>query len=403
MGLCKPPHSAGLWRRTTTYGYDAFGSRVFQTTATSTTIYPFKWYSVASSTGSGATYATTTEYVFNGKLLLATVDQQTAGGVATGTPQTSYIHPDHLGSTNVVTNASGTVVQTLDYYPYGSTRINTSVGGANSARKYIGLFSDDATNLIYANARYLDPNRGQFLSQDPVFWEVGLTRDGRNVLANPQALTSYGYANGNPITNKDAEGRMALTWNSLNVSAEAGLGAYSYYGLTLGLSLGRNDRNGEWWIAPNVSFSTGTGDLGGQKSGYPIAKNSDQPFVTGIYGGITALLGGVASPSANTPDDLAGPATQSSLNPPLISITTTQDLSRAYSYGLSAGIREIASVSKYPVQTWVPASYNISRNTFSMSSGTAAAINRIQSQINSIRVALSKLIAGTDTQTTTNR
>ena len=35
---------------TTTYGYDAFGSRVFQTTATSTTIYPFKWYSVASST-----------------------------------------------------------------------------------------------------------------------------------------------------------------------------------------------------------------------------------------------------------------------------------------------------------------------------------------------------------------
>lgn len=33
-----------------------------------------------------------------------------------------YIHPDHLGSTNVVTDASGTVVQTLDYYPYGTTR-----------------------------------------------------------------------------------------------------------------------------------------------------------------------------------------------------------------------------------------------------------------------------------------
>src|SRR5215831_15015227 len=51
---------------TTTYGYDAFGSRVFQSTATTTTLYPFKWYSVASSTGSGAKYATTTEYVFNG-------------------------------------------------------------------------------------------------------------------------------------------------------------------------------------------------------------------------------------------------------------------------------------------------------------------------------------------------
>src|SRR5258708_21909996 len=36
---------------TTTYGYDAFGQRVLQTGTTTTTFYPFKWYSVASSTG----------------------------------------------------------------------------------------------------------------------------------------------------------------------------------------------------------------------------------------------------------------------------------------------------------------------------------------------------------------
>src|SRR5215472_4973904 len=112
---------------TTTYGYDAFGSRVFQSTGTTTNLYPFKWYSVASSTGTGAKYATTTEYVFNGDSLVSTTDQQTASGVATGTAQTRFIHPDHLGSTNVVTNASGTVVQTLDYYPYGTTRISTQV------------------------------------------------------------------------------------------------------------------------------------------------------------------------------------------------------------------------------------------------------------------------------------
>jgi YD repeat-containing protein len=67
---------------TTTYGYDAFGTRVLQTGTTTTTIYPFKWYSVASSTGSGAKYATTTDYMFNGDTLLATVDQQLASGVA---------------------------------------------------------------------------------------------------------------------------------------------------------------------------------------------------------------------------------------------------------------------------------------------------------------------------------
>jgi uncharacterized protein RhaS with RHS repeats len=61
-------------------------------------------------------------YVFNGDTLLATVDQQTASGNATGTTKTRYIHPDHLGSTNVVTDENDNVVQTLDYYPYGATR-----------------------------------------------------------------------------------------------------------------------------------------------------------------------------------------------------------------------------------------------------------------------------------------
>ena len=56
----------GAQGATTTYGYDAFGQRVFQVGTSTTTLYPFKWYSVASSTGTGAKYATTTEYVFNG-------------------------------------------------------------------------------------------------------------------------------------------------------------------------------------------------------------------------------------------------------------------------------------------------------------------------------------------------
>src|SRR5712671_4884334 len=121
---------------TTTYGYDAFGARVLQTGTTTTTIYPFKWYSVASSTGTGAKYASTTDYVFNGDTLLATVDQQTASGVATATAKTRYVHPDHLGSTNIVTDENDNVVQTLDYYPYGATRISICAG-TNEARKYI--------------------------------------------------------------------------------------------------------------------------------------------------------------------------------------------------------------------------------------------------------------------------
>jgi RHS repeat-associated protein len=190
----------GVSGATTTYGYDAFGTRVLQTGTTTTTIYPFKWYSVASSTGSGAKYATTTDYVFNGDTLLSTIDQQTASGVATGTAKTRYIHPDHLGSTNVVTDENDNVVQTLDFYPYGATRISSATS-TNERRKYIGQFSDDS-GLSYLNARYYEPSRGQFLSQDPEFLLSPKQQD----LKNPQNLNSYSYSVDNPISKSDPNG-----------------------------------------------------------------------------------------------------------------------------------------------------------------------------------------------------
>jgi uncharacterized protein RhaS with RHS repeats len=101
----------GVGGASTTYGYDAFGTRVLQTGTSTTNIYPFKWYSIASSTGSGAKFSTTTEYIFNGDTQIATVDRQLAAGVATGTVKTRYVHPDHLNSTNVVTDENGGLVR----------------------------------------------------------------------------------------------------------------------------------------------------------------------------------------------------------------------------------------------------------------------------------------------------
>ena len=56
----------------------------------------------------------------------------------------------------------------------------------------------------FLNARYYDGTRGQFLSEDPVFWST------KQDMANPQSLNSYSYANGNPVTNKDPDGRNAF-------------------------------------------------------------------------------------------------------------------------------------------------------------------------------------------------
>jgi RHS repeat-associated protein len=81
-----------------------------------------------------------------------------------------------------------------DYYPYGGTRISVGTN-ANEKRQFIGQFTDDST-LSYLNARYYDPNRGQFLSEDPLFINGPTTE----YLIDPQSLNSYSYANDNPVS-----------------------------------------------------------------------------------------------------------------------------------------------------------------------------------------------------------
>jgi RHS repeat-associated protein len=147
----------------TTYGYDHAGQRVFQATGSATTSYPSRYYNVASS----SLTATTTKHIFSPDgTLLATVV-----GTGSTTASTTYIHPDHLGGTNVITNSSGAVTQTLDYYPYGSQRIAS--GSANEQRRFIGEEYDGDTDFSYLNARYYQGSRGQFMSQDPVFLLMG--------------------------------------------------------------------------------------------------------------------------------------------------------------------------------------------------------------------------------------
>jgi RHS repeat-associated protein len=125
----------------------------------------------------------------------------------------SYFFTDHLGGTNVVTNASGSVVQVLDYYPFGSVRVNSKTGETDERRKFTGHEYDESTGLTYANARYLDTNIGKFMSQDPAFLLIGspqfeerYNRSLREFLFDPQLLNSYSYARNNPLNFVDRDG-----------------------------------------------------------------------------------------------------------------------------------------------------------------------------------------------------
>ena len=97
--------------------------------------------------------------------------------------------------------------------------MNTSVGW----RIYIGQYLDDATNLDYLNARYYDSGRGQFLSEDPVFW-----RDQRQQLQDPLTLNSpRTTGSGSNSGNTQATGKSASGWSEYMLDPQ-GQNSYAY-------------------------------------------------------------------------------------------------------------------------------------------------------------------------------
>ncbi len=212
---------------TSSYMYDPWGQRVRVAVATSTTAtsyYPTKFYNMSR-------WVPTKHIFANGEDIATITGSGTAAVV-------SYIHPDHLAGANVLTDSNGSISELLDYLPYGSTRLDQQTGSAPSEqRKFIGEQYDPASQLSYLNARFYDGAKGKFLSQDPVFWEVGLTSDGKNAMANPQAMNSYSYANGNPIINKDPDGRCPICVPLVvagGVGAIGGVGAQAFSDLLYG-------------------------------------------------------------------------------------------------------------------------------------------------------------------------
>lgn len=164
------------------FAYDFAGQRVKKTAGSNTAIYIGKHYE--------CTNGACSKFIFaNGeRIVLKPV----------GSNEIYYYYSDHLGSSSVVTNRAGTNVQELAYYPYGSTRINSSITGSGSIdvhHKFTSQEFDDTTGLYFYQARYYDPAIGRFISPDPVIRP-----------AEPQTLNRYSYVLNNPIRYRDPSG-----------------------------------------------------------------------------------------------------------------------------------------------------------------------------------------------------
>lgn len=191
-----------------TYMYDYLGQRVKLVENGATTIFPDMYYNVAVG---GA--ATSTKHLFANGILIATVEKNPS------TTAVRYILDDTLGGSNVITDTAGTIVETLDYYPYGAARMDNKIGSyGGEKRKFIGQEYDGGTQLSYLNARYYNGVQGQFISEDPVFLAIGSPKLNQlmnghlgDILSDPQILNAYSYARDNPISREDPSGLLTAS------------------------------------------------------------------------------------------------------------------------------------------------------------------------------------------------
>ena len=176
-----------------TYTYDGDGNRVQKSNG------KLYWYGSGSVIldESDATGNITSEYIFfGGKRLARRV-------ISSG--QVQYYFADHLGSSRVVTDASGNVLDDADFYPFGGERSYTST--SLNAYKFTGKERDAESGLDDFGARYFTSQFGRFMTPD---WSASPVLVPYADIGNPQTFNLYSYVANNPLNTVDPEGHFRL-------------------------------------------------------------------------------------------------------------------------------------------------------------------------------------------------
>lgn len=119
---------------------------------------------------------------------------------------------DHLGSTMLITNESGEVVQRIEYLPSGEVFLDEKNESWNTPYKFNGKEYDEETGLYYYGARYYDPRLSLWLGTDPMQDKY-------------PGISTYCYTMGNPVNATDSDGRLIIFINGLH----GGTGGRSLY------------------------------------------------------------------------------------------------------------------------------------------------------------------------------
>ncbi|WP_437531191.1 RHS repeat-associated core domain-containing protein [Sorangium sp. So ce726] len=179
---------------TITFGYDGDQQRIRKTTPEKETLYFGDLYERVIEAASGAV-----EHRYHVHSPERVVAIATRGGSDDGT---RYVHVDHLGSIDALTDEDGDVIERRSYDPFGQRR--NPVWGerppasfpSETTQGFTGHESDDELGLVNMKGRIYDPRIGRFLTTDPI---VSIPSFG-------QSWNPYSYVRNSPLNHVDPSG-----------------------------------------------------------------------------------------------------------------------------------------------------------------------------------------------------
>ena len=113
-----------------------------------------------------------------------------------------FLHPDHLGSSSVVTNESGEALENSSFTPFGEI----VEGGSESRYSYTGQEYSSVVSDYDYHARKYKSEWGKFLQPDAVSLDLKYTSIKGAQIFNPQELNLYNYVLNNPYNFIDPNG-----------------------------------------------------------------------------------------------------------------------------------------------------------------------------------------------------
>jgi RHS repeat-associated protein len=189
------PKSIKQGATTIAHGYDGDQKRIRKTTPDKETLYFGDLYERVTAKKGPAK----TEHRYSIHSPERVVAVVTRGG---DEPGTRYVHVDHLGSVEKLTNEAGVIVERRSYDAYGKRR-NHQWGqpppasfSSKTSLGFTGHESDDEVGLVNMRGRVFDPKVGRFLTTDPIVAD----------LYSGQSFNPYSYVLGNPLTLVDPSG-----------------------------------------------------------------------------------------------------------------------------------------------------------------------------------------------------